>query len=105
MSTRIRWTPSRIIYAVIAVCTFLCLLLGLQWLIGGSTLFEATKNTTKPEDWSPIVGLALGLLGFLLTVASGILFLLFGSLYLYTTRKLKRQPTVISQSKVIKPNK
>jgi len=105
MSARTRWTPPRITYAVIAVLAFLCLLLGLQWLIGGSTLFETTKGMTAPEDWSPMGGLALGFLGLFLTVASSIFFLLFGSLYIHATRKLKRQSTATAQSALIKPSK
>ncbi len=81
------WTPSRIVSLVLLVLSVGVLLLGLQWMIGGTQLIH--KPPTSGEDVGPLFGFGLQLAGTALVIIGGVLVMLFTWLYLSVTRRLK----------------
>ncbi len=84
-----RWTPSRIIYALLSTIFILILVFGVYILLSGTGSVQSANTKNTPEDWSGVFGLVAGFLGFGLIIVAGVLSLLLGGLYLHATRRLK----------------
>ena len=89
--TKVPWTASRIILAILASLSFIATLWGLFYLLGASHLLQLANNSKTPEDTSGLGGIIFGVLGLGLTTFGGVLTLLFTVLYISTTRRLKHR--------------
>ena len=87
-----RWAPSRTIYAVLTAASTLVLVYGIYLYLSGSGSVASASTNTTPEDWSSVFGYFAEFVGFGLIVIAGVLCLLFGSLYLHATRRMRHIP-------------
>ena len=83
------WTTSRAVYATLSVVFAVGLLIGVYLMFSGSGLVDSSNASKTPEDWSGVFGIFAEFLGFGLTIIAGVLLLLFGGLYINSTRRLR----------------